>query len=125
MEKAYRGYRDLRVYQLSYSLAMELFRESKAFPLEERFSLTDQIRRSTRSIPTNLAEGWKKRRYPKSFVSKVVDCLGEAGEVEVWLDFARDCGYLSVVRHRYFFEGYEEVSKMLYGMIQKEEKFTF
>ena len=124
MERMYRGFKDLRVYQASYSLAMEMYFETKKFPSEERFSLTDQIRRSTRSIPANLAEGWKKRRYRKSFISKVIDCLGEAGEVEVWLDFARDCGYLDSGRHRHFFQGYEEVSKMLYGMIQNEAKFT-
>lgn len=93
MEKVYRGFRDLKVYQLAYALAMEIFIETKKFPVEERYSLTDQIRRASRSIPTNLAEAWKKRRYERLFISKMTDCLGEAAEVEVWLDFARDCGY--------------------------------
>ena len=90
----YRGYRDLHIYQLAYTLAMEIFQETRSFPPEEKHSLTDQIRRSSRSIPTNLAEAWKKRNYEKAFVSKLVDCSSEAAETEVWLDFPRDCGYL-------------------------------
>ncbi len=76
----YNGYRDLKVYQLAYKLAMDVFQITKTFPRDEKYSLTDQIRRSTRSIPANIAEAWKKRRYPKSFVSKIIDAAGEAGE---------------------------------------------
>jgi four helix bundle protein len=125
VEKVYRGFRDLKVYQLSYSLAMEIFHETKRFPAEERYSLIDQMRRSTRSIPANLAEAWKKRRYERLFISKMTDCAGEAAEVEVWLDFARDCGYFNPDRHHYFHERYEEVSKMLSSMAQQPEKFCF
>jgi len=75
----YRGYRDLKVYKLSYQLALEIFEVTKMFPKDERYSLTDQIRRSSRSIPANLAEAWKKRRYEKAFVSKLIDCAGEGG----------------------------------------------
>lgn len=125
MEKVYRGFRDLKVYQLSYSLAMEIFHETKKFPAEERYSLTDQIRRASRSIPANLAEAWKKRRYERLFISKMTDCAGEAAEVEVWIDFARDCGYFKPDRHLYFRERYEEVSKMLSSMARQPEKFCF
>jgi four helix bundle protein len=81
------------------------------------------MRKSSRSVPTNLAEAWKKRRYQKAFVSKVVDCTGEAGETEVWLDFSKDFGYISNEKHTDLTERYEEVNRMLYGMIDKPHKF--
>jgi four helix bundle protein len=121
---AYRGYRDLKVYQLSYKLALEIHEITKTFPKEEKYSLTDQVRRSSRSVPTNIAEAWKKRRYQKMFISKLVDAAGEAGETEVWLDFARDFGYLDESKHTDLLARYEEVNKMLYGMIDKADKFT-
>lgn len=120
----YGGYRDLKVYQLAYRLAMEIFEETKRFPKEERYSLTDQIRRSSRSVPGNIAEAWKKRFYPKMFVSKIVDAAGEAGETEVWIDVSKDAGYLLVERYKYFTSGYDEVNRMLYGMADKSEKFS-
>jgi four helix bundle protein len=123
-KEAYRGYRDLKVYQLSYKLALEIHEITKRFPREEKYSLTDQVRRSSRSVPTNIAEAWKKRRYQKMFVSKIVDAAGEAGETEVWLDFARDFGYLDDSKHRDLMTRYEEVDKMLYGMIDKADKFA-
>jgi four helix bundle protein len=102
---------------------MEIFEITKAFPGEERFSLTDQIRRSSRSVAANLAEAWRKRRYPKVFVSKLVDAAGEAGETEVWLDIARDAKYLPVERHGYLRSGYDEVGRMLYAMSVKPDNF--
>ncbi len=89
-----RGHRDLRVYQLAYRLAMEIFQVTKTFPQAERYSLTDQIRRSSRSGAANIAEGFRKRQYPNMFVSKLADSDAEATETQVWLDFALDCGYL-------------------------------
>src|SRR5207253_5316800 len=89
------GHRDLKVYQLAYKLAMEIFHLSKNFPREEIYSLTDQIRRSSRSVAANIGEGFRKRRYPNHFVSKLTDCDAEATETQVWIDFAFDCGYLS------------------------------
>lgn len=118
------GFRDLKVYQLAYRLALEIFRESKAFPLEEKYSLTDQIRRSSRSVPANIAEGYRKRRYEKMFVSKLADADGEATETQVWLDFARDCGYLSKERQDELTKSYEEVGRMLGAMIAHPEKFA-
>ncbi len=119
-----RGHRDLRVYQLSYDLAMDIFRLSKAFPREEIYSLTDQIRRSSRSVAANIAEGFRKRRYPNMLVSKLTDCDGEATETQVWLDFALDCGYMSGENHDRLIAGYEEVGKMLAGMMANPEKFA-
>lgn len=92
------GFRDLKVYQLAFNLAMEIFHESKKFPAEEKYSLTDQIRRASRSVSGNVAEGYRKKRYPKMIVSKMVDADGEATETQVWLDIAQACGYLSEVR---------------------------
>jgi len=80
-----RGHRDLKVYQLAYKLAMEIFSESKRFPENERYSLTSQIRRSSRSVAANIAEGFRKRQYPNMFVSKLADSDAEAAETQVWL----------------------------------------
>ena len=118
-----RGYRDLKVYQLAYKLAIEIFHESKSFPKEERYSLTDQIRRSSRSVAANIAEGFRKRKYPNMFVSKMADADSETAETQVWLDFACDCGYLSKERHDKLIIGYEEIGKMLGSMIRSPEKF--
>jgi four helix bundle protein len=119
----YRGYKDLRVFQLSYKLAMDIFEITKRFPKEEKFSLTDQIRRSSRSVPANISEAWKKRLYPKMFVNKIIDAAGEAGETEVWLDVAKDANYMSIEEHKEMMDGYDEVNRMLYGMAEKPEKF--
>ncbi len=118
------GHRDLKVFQLSYKLAMEIFHLSKAFPREELYSLTDQIRRSSRSVAANLAEGFRKRRYPNMLVSKLTDCDGEATETQVWLDFAHDCGYFSQDNRDRLTAGYEEVGKMLSGMIANPNRFA-
>ena len=119
-----RGYRDLKVYQLAYKLAMEIFHLSKTFPKEEIYSLTDQIRRSSRSVAANLAEGFRKRRYPNMFVSKLTDCDAEGAETQVWLDFAFDCGYLSKKNRDRLTSGYEEVGRMLSGMMANPERFA-
>src|ERR1035441_7356718 len=87
--KQFHGHRDLKVYRLAYSLAMQIFKLSKSFPQDERYSLTSQIRRSSRSVAANLAEGFRKRQYPAMFSSKMADA--EATETGIWLDFARDC----------------------------------
>ncbi|MCK5426752.1 MAG: four helix bundle protein, partial [Thermodesulfovibrionia bacterium] len=107
----YNGYKDLKVYQLAYRLATEIFQETKDFPIDEKYSLTDQIRKSSRSIPANIAEAWKKRKYIKMFISKLIDCASEAGETEVWLEFAKDAEYLSNQKYSYFAENYDEVNR--------------
>lgn len=119
----YRGYRDLKVYTLSYQLALDIHEITKKFPQEEKYSLTDQMRRSSRSVPANLAEAWKKRRYERAFVSKLIDCAGEAGETEVWLDFSKDFTYIKDDQYQQLVQKYDEVNRMLYGMIDKPEKF--
>ena len=119
-----RGHRDLRVYQLSYKLAMEIFDLSRAFPKVEVYSLTNQIRRSSRSVAANLAEGFRKRRYPNALINKLTDCDGEASETQVEIDFALDCGYMSKENHDRLTAGYEEVGRMLSSMIAHPEKFA-
>ena len=119
----YRGYRDLRVYQLSYELAIRIFELTRAFPKEEKYSLVDQVRRSSRSVAVNISEAWYRRKYPKAFISKLVDVSGEAGETQVWLDFSLDHGYLVRDQHQYLSDKYSEVSKMLNSMINQPEKF--
>ncbi len=118
-----KGHRDLRVFQLSYSLAMEIYNLTKGFPKEEIYSLTDQIRRSSRSVAVNIAEGFRKRQYPKMFVNKLTDSDGEATETQVWLDFAHDCGYLSTTDYKRLVSKYAEVGRMLGSMMLRPEKF--
>ena len=119
----YRGYRDLKVYALAYQVALDIHEVTKQYPKEEKYSLTDQIRRSSRSVPANIAEAWKKRRYEKAFISKLIDCAGEAGETEVWLDFSKDFEYIKDDEHQHLMQKYDEVNRMLFGMIDKSDKF--
>ncbi len=119
-----KGFRDLNVYRLAFSLAMEIFSESKKFPLEEKYSLTDQIRRASRSVAANIGEGHRKKRYPRMFVSKMADADGEATETQVWIDFAQASGYLSESRQLELRSGYEEVGRMPGGMMAHPEKFS-
>jgi len=93
-KKLIRTHHDLEVYQRTFELAMKIFQKTKSFPKEERYSLTDQIRRSSRSVCTNLVEAWRKRRYEASFLSKLNDAEAEGTETQVWLEFAVQCGYL-------------------------------
>ena len=119
-----RGHKDLKVFQLAYQLAMRIFHASRSFPPEERYSLTDQIRRSSRSVAGNIAEGYRKRQYPNAFVSKMADADAEGAETQVWIDFARDCGYLSAELGEELVAGYEEVGRMPGSMIARPERFT-
>lgn len=114
---------DLEAYRAAYRLAMEIFRASKAWPAEERYSLTDQIRRSSRSVCTNLAEAWAKRRYVAHFTSKLTDADGENLETQAWLNFSRDCGYLDDAAFSGFVDASEEVGRLLGGMLAKPESF--
>jgi four helix bundle protein len=93
------GYKALKVYQLAYSLAMRIYHESRKFPADERYSLTDQVRRSSRSVAVNIAEAYRNRQYRRLFVCKLAVSDSEAAETQVWLDFARDCGHLSEALH--------------------------
>jgi four helix bundle protein len=120
---AINSFRDLIVFQKAYKLAMEIFEITRTFPKEEKYSLTDQILRSSRSITVNIAEAWAKRIYPKHFVSKLTDSLGEEYETENWLDYSRDCKYINVETYKRLMEGYDEVRKMLISMINNPDKF--
>ena len=88
-------FKELLAYQKAFSLAMEIYKLSKSFPNEEKYSLTDQIRRSSRSVCANMAEAYRKRRYVNHFISKLTDCDGENSETIVWLDFSLECSYIS------------------------------
>ncbi|HUX55745.1 MAG TPA: four helix bundle protein [Bacteroidales bacterium] len=102
---------------------MEIFEITKSFPKEEKYSLVDQIRRLSRSVPANIAEAWVKRRYPKSFVSKLLDSLAEEAETEVWIDFSCDSSYFDKQLHTSLMGRCQEIAKMLSSMINTPEKF--
>ena len=118
-----RSAKELTVYQRGYDLAMRVFRCSKRFPPEERYALTSQIRRSSRSVCLNLREAWAKRRYAAHFVSKLTDCDGENSETDSSLDFARDCEYITPAEHRELTALCVEIGKMLGSVIQNPESF--
>lgn len=115
---------DLDVYQRSFKAAMEIFRLSKKFPPEEKYSLTDQVRRSSRSVSANIAEGWRKRRYAGSFISKLNDSEGEAAESQSWLQFAVECEYLTPEETRSLYQEYDDIIGMLVNMQNNPEKWT-
>lgn len=117
------GYKDLDVYKLSYKMALEIFEETKEFPKEEKYSLTDQIRRSSRSVSANIGESWGKRMYRSHFVSKLSDSYMEAYETQVWLDFSNAHSYLSSERYMYFTENYDHICRMLFNMMRNPDKF--
>lgn len=118
------GYKELKVYQKAYKAAMDIYCESKKVPKEEMYSLTDQIRRSSRSVCTNIGEGYRKRIYPKHFTSKMSDSDGECTETMIHLDFAKDCGYISSEKHSELTDEYLQIGKMLGSMMSNPEKFV-
>lgn len=117
-------YKDLIVYQKVYKLAMDIFEATKKFPPEEKFSLTDQIRKSTRSVCANLVEAYRRRKYRAHFLSKLTDSETENAETQVWLDFSKDCKYLTLEDYTDFTFRNDEVGKMIWHMIQNPDKFT-
>ncbi len=118
------SHRDLEVYQKAFQASMRIFELSKAFPPEEKYSLIDQVRRSSRSVCANLAEAWRKRRYRAAFVSKLTDSEGEAAETQVWIEFAVRCGYMSRDDGNLLFRTYEEVLATLVGMINHPDTWV-
>lgn len=116
-KKYFRTHEDLAVYQLAFETAMQIFELSKKFPVEEKYSLTDQIRRFSRSVCANFAEAWRKRRYKGAFVAKLSDCEAEAAETQVWLKFAVKCQYLTVEQGRELYGIYNQVLSGLVKMI--------
>jgi four helix bundle protein len=119
-----RGYRELRVYQSAMDGAMEIFELTKRFPSEEKYSMVDQMRRSSRSVCANIAEAWRKRRYPAHFVSKLSDAEGEAEETRVWIEFARRCNYLQIAHAETLDETYDRILSQLVSMISHPEQWT-
>jgi four helix bundle protein len=115
--------KDLLAYKRAYELSMLIFQTSKRFPAEERYSLTSQIRRSSRSVCLNLREAWAKRRYEAHFISKLTDCDGENSETDTSLELAKDCGYISIEEHQDFSCRCAEVGRLLGSMIQNPEPF--
>ncbi len=120
-----KSYRELDVYKLARQLSLEIFEKTKGFPKEEMYSLTDQIRRSSRSIGAQIAEAWAKRRYIKHFISKLTDSDGEQQETQHWIETAFDCDYLTEDCSKDWLEQYELVGKMLNSMINKADSFCF
>jgi len=119
-----RTHKDLEVYKLAFKSAMEIFELSKTFPKEEIYSLTDQIRKSSRSICANLAEAFRKRRYPKAFISKLSDSEGEAAETQVWLEFALTCHYLENPAFKDLNDQYDHIISMIINMIKQPHNWT-
>jgi four helix bundle protein len=118
-------HRDLNVFILSFEAGMEIFELTKKFPKEEMYSLTDQIRRSSRSVSGNIAEAFRKRKYSKSFVSKLSDSEGEAAETQVWLDYALSCKYIKDTHHTALIEKYDHIIAMLVKMSINPENWSF
>jgi len=118
-----RSVRDLEVYRKSFDVAMEIFKISKNFPKEEKYSLIDQIRRSSRSVCANLAEGWRKRRYKAMFINKLSDSVAEAAETQTWLEFALECNYIDSGEFNKLDQKYEHIFAMLKTMEKKADSF--
>lgn len=116
--------KDLQVYTMAYSLAMEIYNITKKFPKDEVYSLTDQIRRSSRSVAINIREGYAKRKYEQIFIRHLNDSLGSSEETRGWLDFARDCKFISKAEHQELNNKYDEVNAMLYGLINNWQTFS-
>jgi len=120
-----RSHRDLDVYKMAFEAAMKIFEISKSFPREETYSLTDQIRRSSRSVCSNLAEAFRKRKYPKSFIAKLSDSESEAAETRTWLDFALNCSYISESMHKELDDTYEKIIGKLVNMSLHPENWSW
>ena len=117
------SFKSLRVYQIAFQLAMDLYYISKKFPKEEKFALTDQLRRSSRSVCSNIAESYRKRRYSAHFIAKVSDADMENSETLVWLDFALACNYISEEEHKEFIEKSSEIGRLLNHMLKNPDKY--
>lgn len=119
-----KSHRELRVYQMAVDVAMRVFELTRGFPAEERFSMVDQVRRSSRSVCANIAEAWRRRRYEAHFVSKLNDAECEAEETRVWLEFARRCGYLTKEEAEELDDLYNRILGQLVRMISRPDQWT-
>ncbi len=120
-----RHFRDLEVYQIAFKAAMRIFELTKTFPSDEKYSLVDQIRRASRSVCSNLAEGWRKRKYRAVFVNKLTDSMQEASETQTWLEFSFACNYISKNDFIELDEEYEIIIRMLNSMEMNADKFFY
>jgi len=118
-------FRELDVYQKAFSAAMRIFQLTKSFPVEEKFSLVDQIRRASRSVCSNLAEGWRKRRYKAVFRNKITDSMQEASETQCWLEFSLACQYIDKNIFEQLDTEYEHIINMLNSMEKRADKFCY
>ena len=123
-KKLIESYKELNVYKRSLQLAMEIFEITKKFPSEEKYSLTDQVRRSSRSVCANIGEAWRKRRYQAAFVSKLSDSETEACETQIWIEIASRCRYLSEEKRNYFDKEYDYLIAQLITMIDSPQKWV-
>jgi len=118
-----KSFRELEVYKLARKLSFEIFEVSKDFPKEEKYSLTDQVRRSSRSVGAQIAESWAKRKYPKHFISTLTDADGEQLETQHWIETALDCNYVTKEKSNYFLEHYFTIGRMINAMLEKSDMF--
>lgn len=124
MKQRIRTHKELDVYQMAFAAAMKIFELSKSFPKEEKYSLTDQIRRASRSVCTNISEAFRKRRYPAAFVSKLSDAEAEAAETQVWIEFAVKCEYLAKEIGDELDKTYDHILGKIVNMINHPEDWT-
>lgn len=125
MKKEIRHFRDLVVYQRAFKLAMRIFDITKEFPKDEKYSLVDQIRRSSRSVCSNISEAWRKRKYSAMFKNKLTDAMQEASETQCWLEFSLNCRYITAELFKDLDNEYEEIILMLNSMEKNADKFCF
>ncbi|MEX1130401.1 MAG: four helix bundle protein [Candidatus Woykebacteria bacterium] len=123
--KRIRSHRELDVYKMSFRAAMKIYDISKSFPPEEKYSLTDQVRRSSRSVSSNISEAFRKRKYPNAFVAKLSDSEAEAAETQTWLDFSLKCHYISPKQYAELNNEYENIIGKLVNMSLQPEKWKF
>lgn len=117
------NFKETTLYKKAFALAMEIFEVSKSFPKEEKYSLTDQVRRSSRSVCANLAEAYRKKRYSANFISKLTDCDAENSETGVWIDFAFSCNYINGTTQKNLIEKNEEIGKLINHMLNNPDKY--
>ena len=124
MNTVIKSVKDLKVYQMAYKLAVEIFEITKKFPEDEIYSLTVQIKKSSRSVAINIREGFAKRKYEQVFIRHLNDALGSSEETKGWLDFSLDFGYISKEEHKQLYGDYDEVNAMLYSLMNKWQNFS-
>ena len=115
---------DLEVYEISFELAMEIFRLTRKFPKEEKYSLSDQIVRSSRSVPVNIREGFAKRNYEKIFIRQLITAIGSSEETRCWLKFSSECGYITKKEFKYYDKKYDRINAMIYKLYTNWQNYS-